>query len=188
MVDWMVEVRPEAEDFDWRTSEDRQPAVVPLVFTLFRSVGILEQILFLHKTKSVISSLERVGVGGGGGSALSQHGRAARLGIKLFIIQITFKHSSLHSQSPSSHHYPGNSVFGFILGGWRAFPGPAAIQQYDRSIWSLRGHPDRLQLPCRPSSHLAASCSGPVQLHQTARPSVLRGADPGRVASRTRVA
>lgn len=51
MVDWMVEVRPEAEDFDWRTGDERQPAVVSLVFILFSSVGILRQICFSSQNK-----------------------------------------------------------------------------------------------------------------------------------------
>lgn len=78
MVDWMVAVGPEAED-------QRRRA---LVFILFCSVGYLTADLF-SLTKSVISSLGRERRGWGGGGSLSQRGRAARLGIKLLIIQIT---------------------------------------------------------------------------------------------------
>lgn len=185
MVDWMVEVRPEAEDFDWRTGREAACSRLSCFHIIQFCWDLMADLIFLHKTKPVISSRGR-------GwwwwcSSLSQPGRAVRRRIKLSIIQITPKDFwSLHIQSPSSHHYPVNSVFGFILGRWKRFPGPGLTQQYDRSICSLRGHPDRLQLPCSPASHLAASRSGPLQLSQTAQPAVLRGADPGRVASGTR--
>lgn len=38
--DWMLEVRPGAEDLEWRSGEERPPAAVSLVSVLFSSVGI----------------------------------------------------------------------------------------------------------------------------------------------------
>lgn len=145
-------------------------------------LGSYGRSVFLLKTKSVISSRGRGGVQhchseeelwGGESSSSSSRSRSKISGV------FTFK---------ARHHVtiPVNSVFGFILGRWNQFPGPALFQQYDRSICSLRGHPDRLQLPCSRTSHLATSCSGPLQLSQTAQPAVLRRADPRRVASGTR--